>query len=285
MEISSQAGNKIVDFIYKESGFHSIVCDHTGTIIADSAKTRVGVVHTGSRTILTTDQDAVVVSAEDERNSGGKFKEGLNLAIKVNGEKIGSFGIAGLLDIVTPIAKVAAGMVVTTLKEDQLKQLIQDQVIGLNGSLEQAAAAIEEMVASSQEAAAISQKVAEKANQGSEQVKKTEEVLSFIHRVANQTNLLGLNAAIEAARAGEHGRGFSVVAEEVRKLAEESSGSANNIQEILGEFRLTIEQISKGVSQNGDINQEQAKHTEEISQMVEGVRQVGEKLTELANAL
>lgn len=285
MEISSQVANKIVDFIYQESGYHSIVCDHTGTIIADSAKARVGVVHKGSQTILTTDKDTAVVTAEDAERSEGRLKEGLSLAIKQSREKIGSFGIAGPLDIITPIAKVAAGMVVTTVKEEELKQLIQDQVIGLNGALEQAASAIQEMVASSQEAAAISQEVSMKADKGHEQVQKTEEVLNFIHRIAAQTNLLGLNAAIEAARAGEYGRGFSVVAGEVRKLAEESSESANNIREILSEFQLTIEQIRKGVFQNGNINQEQAKHTEEIAQMVEGVRKVGEKLTELANAL
>lgn len=285
MEISSQVANKIVDFIYQESSYHSIVCDRTGMIIADSARVRVGVVHKGSQAILTTDKDTAVVTAEEAERSEGKLKEGLSLAIKQSGDIIGSFGIAGPLNIITPIAKVAAGMVVTTVKEEELKQLIQDQVIGLNGALEQAASAIQEMVASSQEAAAISQEVSMKADKGHEQVQKTEEVLNFIHRIANQTNLLGLNAAIEAARAGEYGRGFSVVAGEVRKLAEESSESANNIREILSEFQLTIEQITKGVSQNGNINQEQAKHTEEIAQMVEGVRKVGEELTELANAL
>lgn len=285
MEISSQVANKIVDFIYQESSYHSIVCDRTGMIIADSARVRVGVVHKGSQAILTTDKDTAVVTAEEAERSEGKLKEGLSLAIKQSGDKIGSFGIAGPLDIITPIAKVAAGMVVTTVKEEELKELIQDQVIGLNGALEQAASALQEMVASSQEAAAISQEVSMKADKGHEQVQKTEEVLNFIHRIANQTNLLGLNAAIEAARAGEYGRGFSVVAGEVRKLAEESSESANNIREILSEFQLTIEQITKGVSQNGNINQEQAKHTEEIAQMVEGVRKVGEELTELANAL
>lgn len=66
-----------------------------------------------------------------------------------------------------------------------------------------------------------------------EQAKKVTSILAVITDIADQTNLLALNAAIEAARAGEHGRGFSVVAGEVKKLAEQSQQSANEIREII----------------------------------------------------
>lgn len=158
-----------------------------------------------------------------------------------------------------------------------------EQVLSvLYSDLEQSAAFVEELAASSEELAASSQESSTIAQIAAREVNGISDILTVIRRVAKQTNLLGINASIEAARAGEQGRGFSVVAEEVRKLSEESNQSARNIDEMLYKFRESVIRVQKNVEQSNIITQEQAKATQELSQKLDSLKAVGEKLTTMS---
>ena len=88
--------------------------------------------------------------------------------------------------------------------------------------------------------------------------------MKFVDEIADNSNLLGLNAAIEAARAGEQGQGFRVVADQIRKMAERSSESVKDIRRIIGTIQKDAEGLMKMVSSVADLGQQQAASTEEI---------------------
>lgn len=273
---------QVVQFIAQQTGCPTIACDQEGVIIADSAMARIGVTHGGARSIVTSNIDDYSVTAEEAAASGGKMKEGYNFAVKLDGKKIGTFGIGGKLEIVTPVARIAASLITKMLRDDELKTQIQAQAQTVASSIQQAAASIGEMAASSEELAATSQEVDLIAGEAVLQLKETSQILDFIRRVADQTKLLGLNAAIEAARAGEHGRGFAVVAGEVRKLAEDSDRSAKEIKGLLEQFKYSIERVNSGIRKNSAISQDQARVTQEISMNVENLQRIGLQLSEIS---
>ena len=101
------------------------------------------------------------------------------------------------------------------------------------------------------------------------------ETINVISDIADQTNLLALNAAIEAARAGEHGKGFAVVADEVRKLAEKSAGSAKEIIDVVRASSTIVDKGTQLVESTGS----------ELAKAVENINVIARKLQDISTSI
>lgn len=150
-------------------------------------------------------------------------------------------------------------------------------------SAQQNSATIQELTASAEQLAQHQKFLYDMGKEITEHVNKTDKILQFINEVAATSNLLGLNASIEAARAGEHGRGFSVVAEEIRKMSLSSTQGVKDIKEILGAIKEKINTMVEQINETLSIAEQQSAATEEISASMQELTSSSAELEQIAS--
>jgi len=150
-------------------------------------------------------------------------------------------------------------------------------------SSEQTLTTIGELASSAEQLADQQSQLLQLADEITKQISETEKIIEIIRGVAHTSNMLGLNASIEAARAGENGKGFSVVAGEIRKMAENSSVAIKDVESILNKIKEKIKVIDEKIGETSTIGQKQVAATEELSGTMEELAKSANSLKKASN--
>ncbi|WP_128568513.1 methyl-accepting chemotaxis protein, partial [Helicobacter heilmannii] len=180
--------------------------------------------------------------------------------------------------IVQDICQESKDLTTTVAHSVQAAKEVGDRLGQMRASIEDSNASLSTMLTQILDGAKTEEELANKVEHLSKNADSVKSILHIINDIADQTNLLALNAAIEAARAGEHGRGFAVVADEVRNLAARTQKSLAEINSTIGVIVQEINDVSsqmnlnsKKIEQLSGVSLEVQKQFKDMSESLDGV--------------
>ena len=173
----------------------------------------------------------------------------------------------------------------TSQQKEKFYGELETMLSSLYASIDTITESVSQTMERTMEISNVQEEITKAAEDTRSQTENTLKMSELVMTISKQTNLLSLNASIEAARAGEAGRGFSVVAEEVGKLADSSRDAASKILEELGSMGKAANHIAERIKSINGLIENQAANMKEISASVEEAKAMSDNIEELSKKL
>jgi methyl-accepting chemotaxis protein len=280
--------------IFASMGAMAILCALVATRTTRSIRTLTGLIEQASE-----QRDLTVRVPATSRDEVGQIAGALNALFGRLGEAMRAVNVRSQEVGASASTVAAAAQQVTSASQAQT-----DQAASAVAAVEELTVSVNHAADSAQEAATASLRASEKAREGENKAHTTSTemasisqsmqtsseligrlsqrsdeisgIVKVIKDIADQTNLLALNAAIEAARAGEQGRGFAVVADEVRKLAERTGSATNDISRMIDSIQNEIGSTVEGLTHSKDRVDEGVKLAAAVAQSLAEINAAAE---------
>lgn len=245
IKLSVQQAREGCEYIRRTKDLSTVITTHSQDEIHDIV---------GAVNILIADVASTLNQAKSNALENASVAEELSSTSLKIGERAEAEAV-----IVSQTTHDAKGVAIEIAEASMQAKTVKDITVDAQKSLFVAQDLLDETITQLNQTAQVEAQINERLNHLSIEAQQVKAVLDVIGDIADQTNLLALNAAIEAARAGEHGRGFAVVADEVRKLAERT-------QKSLVETNATVNVIVQSI---GDISSEMNDNAKRINDLSE----------------
>ncbi|GAB6086862.1 sugar diacid recognition domain-containing protein [Alkaliphilus crotonatoxidans] len=268
--IDPSFAQQIVKLIQQETNQNAHFFGEGGKIIATTQPERLGNIHEGARDIMSGKIESIAITEEMAMTLKGA-RPGFSVGIDSQGQRIGAIGITGNPNEMRPIAMIASHMTVLEYERKIFMDHLNKMASEINKSLQESSAGLEELSASSDQQFSTFSELTEMVDVTKDKIMETNQIIDFINSISKQTTILGINASIEAARIGSEGKGFNVVASEIRKLADNTSRSVKQIDEVLNNIQQLISTLSQSIASYADTTQEQTTVIQSLAKELENI--------------
>ena len=192
---------------------------------------------------------------------------------------------AGKIVKVIKFASVITDRVMQAMRTKQAAQVAHDTALQTFNIAEQGKSHIDSSLDLASEISETVLATNQVIQRLSDQAKEISSMVTIIRSVAEQTNLLALNAAIEAARAGEAGRGFAVVADEVRSLASRTSAATNEIAKVVARNLEVTDQVMQAINSIDGLSSQNGEKIAQLSNIIMDIEQGAQEVVQSVSAI